>query len=468
MLSHIPRSLAIILTLAGSRVAYADATPLALDVKICSSDIPVALPSKKFPIGCAILDCCPGCPGPGPLEVRLDFAAPTGSEARLSVGGVPKPALSSIKLGGNARWADGGTLLLAPGESSIQGWPSDAKQVPVFTPQVRIADTAVKQLATVGTKGADRPLEATARLSVTQFLGRFSVREYAVRYTIRACSQSSSDSIHLSNNTANDSAIVLLDGRRSTGCVNDEVRRGSASVNEGNVLSNLACSSEVAVFSDDNAVAFREGVTAWTDTLGDTLSLELQPLVREAVTYWVLQGGFAATELRVNTDAMRADQLFNQMNGGIGFNTTAINDATADVDKDNLLNATCDEAAALRSDIGYTAGQLNVYYNGGSVRGWWCGSDTIIVGATADNETLAHELGHALSLADANIVTTNIMSSGGTARDKLTIGQLFRTSVNRISRINKHGLRPGGVTRNCPDEKSDYACPELALDVIPR
>lgn len=471
MRSHVRHSLAIILTLAANLAPSVDATPFALDVKICNIDVPVELPSKKFPIGCEILDCCPGCPGPGPLEIRLDFAAPTGSEARLSVGGVPEAALRALKLGGNAKWTDGGTLVLAPGESSIRGWPSDAKQVPVFTPQVRFADTAIRGLATADSTAADQPPEATASLSVTQFLGRFPVREYAVRYTIRVCPQLSvtTDSIHLSNNTANDRTIALFDARRSTGCVNDDVGRGFDRINEGSVLSNLACRSEVAVFSDDNAVAFRTGVTVWMDLPGDVLPVELQPLVREAVTYWVLQGAFAATQSRVNTDADRANQLFNLMNGGIGFNTTAINDATADADTDGLLDADCDNAAVLRSNIGFTTGQLNVYYNRDpGARAWWCGNDTIIVGATADNESLAHEFGHAFTLGHTNIVTTNLMTTGGTGRDMITIGQLFRTSVNTASRVNAHGLRPGGVTRNCPDATTSDACPDLALDVFPR
>ena len=134
--------------------------------KICSADAPVELPSKKFPIGCEILDCCPGCPGPGPLEVRLDFAAPTGSETRLSVGGVPKAALKTLKLGGNAKMGRRRNARASrPANPSIQGWPSDAKQVPVFTPQVRFADTAIKQLATAGSKAADRPLESDRKRS---------------------------------------------------------------------------------------------------------------------------------------------------------------------------------------------------------------------------------------------------------------------------------------------------------------
>ena len=62
MRPHVLRSLAIILTLAANGVAAADSTPLAIDAKICSADAHIELPSKGFPIGCEILDCCPGCP----------------------------------------------------------------------------------------------------------------------------------------------------------------------------------------------------------------------------------------------------------------------------------------------------------------------------------------------------------------------------------------------------------------------
>jgi hypothetical protein len=448
-----------------------DAAPFALDVKICNIEIPFELPPKRFPVGCEIIDCCPGCPGPGPLEIRFDFDAPAGSETRLSVEGVPAAALKALKLSGNAKWVDDSALVIAPGQSSISGWPSDAKEVPVFTPRVRFADTAVKQLALADA----RSREATAVLSVTQLHGRFLVREFSVRYTIRVCPSLAppSDSIRLSNNIGSDQAVALLDARRSTGCVNDEVGRGTVNIDKGSVLSNLACRSEVAVFSDDNAVAFRIGVTAWNASLGNVLPVPLQALVREAVTYWILEGPFATTQARVNADAARANQLYNQMNGGIGFNTTAVNNATADTDTPDLLDADCGNAQALRDDIGFTNGQLNVYYNRDpNARGWWCGNDTIIVGAGADNESLSHEFGHAFTLGHTNSVsgipTTNLMRTGGTGRNMITIGQLFRTSIDGASRINVHGLRPGGVTRSCPDGTTSDACPDLALDVIPR
>lgn len=467
MRSHVPHSLAIILTLTANLVPSVDAAPFALDVNVCNTDMPSELPSTKFPIGCEILDCCPGCRGPGPLEVRLDFAAPAGSETRLTVEGVPEAAVRALKLGGNAKWPDGGPLVLETGESSIQGWPSDSEQVPVFTPQVRFADATLKQLAKADSKGADQSAGAVATLLVTQFLGGFPVREFAVRYTIRVCPQPSSDMIPLSNNTGNDRAVVLLDARRSSGsCVNDEVWRGSSTLDVGSVFSSGNCRSEVAVFSEDNAVALQTDVMVWTDQLQDELPIELQPLVRESVTYWALRPDFAKTRKRVNDEALRANQLFNKMKGGIGFDTTAINNATADPDTETLLDANCDKARELRSKIGFVAGELNVYYNQlGGARGLWCGDDTIIIGPTADSESLAHEFGHAFTLSDTMITTANLMHNG-TQRDSITIGQLFRTSVNSSSRVNMHGLRPGGATRNCPDNVSGKECPKLDLDVV--
>jgi hypothetical protein len=168
----------------------------------------------------------------------------------------------------------------------------------------------------------------------------------------------------------------------------------------------------------------------------------------------------------VNDEALRANQLFNKMKGGIGFDTTAINNATADPDTETLLDANCDKARELRSKIGFVAGELNVYYNQlGGARGLWCGDDTIIIGPTADSESLAHEFGHAFTLSDTMITTANLMHNG-TQRDSITIGQLFRTSVNSSSRVNMHGLRPGGATRNCPDNVSGKECPKLDLDVV--
>jgi hypothetical protein len=157
------------------------------------------------------------------------------------------------------------------------------------------------------------------------------------------------------------------------------------------------------------------------------------------------------------------------MNCGIGFQTTAINNATADPDTNALLNATCTQAANLRSQIGFTAGQLNAYYldNPGGARGWWCGNNTIIVGAGADNESLSHEFGHGFSLGHTNglpgFPATNLMLSGGTGRNNITEGQCFRCNVDDDSTLNTNGVRVG-LTRNCPDKTTSSTCPASSLN----
>ncbi len=280
------------------------------------------------------------------------------------------------------------------------------------------------------------------------------------------------DSIRVANNLGNDNTVVLLDGRRSSGCVNDEIWRIIDTSNVGNVLSNGPCNSEVIVFSDDDAMRLVAPVNIWTDSTGNTLTVDLTPdLLRERGTFWIMQGPFANTQARAVNDIARANQLYNTMNCGIGFQTIAINNSTQDPDTAALLNANCAQAANLRNQIGFTAGQLNVYYlNKPGARGWWCGNNTIIIGATADNESLAHEFGHALSLGHTNniagIPNTNLMVTGGTGRNSITEGQCFRCNVNTGSTLNANGVRTE-PTRNCPDGTTNNTCPDLALDVTP-
>ena len=78
----------------------------------------------------------------------------------------------------------------------------------------------------------------------------------------------------LSNNASGDSASVLVDARRSTGCVFEEEHKGAGVIGMGSALSNGGCRSEVAVFSDDDAMKLVPGVGAWTNS-GDTLNINL-------------------------------------------------------------------------------------------------------------------------------------------------------------------------------------------------
>lgn len=300
---------------------------------------------------------------------------------------------------------------------------------------------------------------------------------------------STQDSIVIVGNTANDNAVLLVDGRRNN-CRNDEVWRGSSTVLVDNYRSPHSCNSEIVVFANHYAMQLNENVPGWTNAPGDVITLPaLKPSLSVPVLVWVVQGTFSATQAQVLMDIARGNVLYGTMNCGIQF-TVTVRDATADPDAPSNLVRRCDQASTLRSGIGFAPGQINVYYIAEAKnqvnqpgRGAWCGStvlvplpteddkNTILVSTgLADNETLAHEVGHALSLGHTDsfpaIPSTNVMKSGGLGRDRLTEGQCFRCNVNPESAVNRSHIRTG-PTRPCPDGASSAQCPALSLDVSP-
>jgi hypothetical protein len=120
----------------------------------------------------------------------------------------------------------------------------------------------------------------------------------------------------------------------------------------------------------------------------------------------------------------------------------------------------------------YQAGRLNVYYVDGAFTALNCIYDrnVSVVGTQANNQSLAHEFGHAFSLGHTNniasIPNTNVMHGGGAGRTNFTEAQCFRCNVNTTSVLNTNGVRTG-PTRNCPDGTSSDRCPDLALDPSP-
>jgi hypothetical protein len=291
--------------------------------------------------------------------------------------------------------------------------------------------------------------------------------------------------IEIHNNPSGANAIVWLDGRRDM-CVNDEVWRGPGNILVGNVLSNSTCRSEVAVFSNASAMQLLEGVTAWTDGIGDRLPIELTPLLQVPITVWAVYGSSAETLARVESHLLRADALYTTMNCGIQFDAV-VNDATANPNAPGLFDRRCDQAGTLRTTIGFTPGRLNAYYIRNPLypdgitpsRGAWCGGtdlvpsptaddkNTLLISSQADSEGLAHEIGHSLTLRHTNsnpqIPADNLMFGGGTNRQSITEGQCFRVNVNASSAVNLNGIRVG-PTRACPDSTTDAACPALSRD----
>jgi hypothetical protein len=284
------------------------------------------------------------------------------------------------------------------------------------------------------------------------------------------------DVVTLANESGSDVPVVLVDGQRWL-CADDEVRRGTA-VGIGNLVPSSTCMSEVAVFAQDNAMNLVTPVTSWTTSGGDALSITQAARLQVPLTVWTLSGLPADATVH----ATRADQIYNLMQAGLKFSPPDIRDYHSQT---RITEASCETLATLKAAFAPVEKRINVYYvptvkapvTSGStttiieVDGRWCDADpNIVLIGSFQPETLAHELGHALSLAHiggTGLPATNLMNGAAVPRDSLTTGQSFRVNVNDNSSVNVNGVRSGPI-RKCPDSQTDNRCPSLTLDVVPK
>lgn len=458
---------------------------------ICWEDVPrlVLVPEKIWvPVGCEVIDCCPGCPGP-PIDWRIRLSGDPARAVVLRFENLSVEAARKLRVEGRGGWQQGNELRVEKGEVFVRGFAGDAGgPVPGAVLQIEMDESFLKARKASqasqkdsGTGKSGNKARDTVSLLIEQRIGKIVVNGFLLRYVFYPCRQlppsTPSDRVNVLNNGTNANAAILLDGRRTGGCVNDEIFRGPASVPVNSVLAPNACNNETFVFARDSTALFLPA-PAWTNPDGDLIPAPLAALLQAPVTVRTL---VANTLPRANADVANANLLYNTNHAGVALQTNpAPQDLSGNVQAVNLVGAVsanmCTNAwlTALTGSAFFTAGRLNVYYVNGAFTGLTCVANTnvIVVGTTANNQTLAHEFGHSFSIDHTNglpgFPLTNVMMGGGAGRTHFSEGQDFRVNFNTNSSLRTNGVRGGAGGRNCPDPTTSATCPALAIDAQPK
>jgi Peptidase M66 len=204
--------------------------------------------------------------------------------------------------------------------------------------------------------------------------------------------------------------------------------------------------------------------------------LDFRPVIGIPVTVWIVKGPFAEQRQHAIEACIRTSAIWHNERMGVIFTPFKIIDATADPQAPSHYAFPNGDAGdvvwkPLRDDIGFVAGQLNIYWvdtvNGGTGNGWSNFGAQIAMGKNTGDELLSHETGHAFSLthvdADTNFNTENIMHSASNSRQYATEGQLFRAHLNPASILNAvYNVRSGELTRFCDySNAATSACPAI-------
>lgn len=476
--------------------------------RICFADLLASATLEKrklIPVGCELVDCCPGCPGPGPIEWRVGIDAKILAGAELRFEGLSPAEFKRLKLEGNAK-RHGDRIVLGPGSSRIRGLP--------FKAQAPVPVGLLRPLARK--KPAARAMPArgtiTEHVVVRQFLGQFVVSKSDWAFRIRRCGPIIDppffDTLRIQGIAAGDDVAVMLDGRTQGECSDgtppapEWTFRSTGDTSLPNLLApTSSCNSEIAIFSKKHAMKWETGV-AWTNSPGDVHTVSLDPLIDVPVHVWVANQTPGVAAL-ASAHMDRAIHLYQDNMVGVRFVPTvsvlpANAEATvnAGIGIDTSGDLVCQVLTPIQTSAFYTSGALNVYYVNEGFTGRNCAilqtphscpgsafaagdANISFIGTTANDTTLAHELGHAFGLrpaicgghADSSSDVfghDNLMWTGSSdPRSTFSLGQVFRMNTHTDqwggTMLIQNGQRPGPGRRCAPDESTNV-CPRL--DVV--
>jgi hypothetical protein len=446
----------------------------------------------RIPVGCEIIDCCPGCPGGGLLEWRVDIGAEVMQGVEIRLEGLSAGELRGIRVGGSAK-RDGDRIQLQRGSSTIAGLPATTVEklyAGALSPSfAREAATALVRQRAAAAPAGDRDAGGIGdSVVVRQYLGPYLVNTFRWRPYWFDCNPPRPilrDRLQLTGVASSDNTVVLMDvrdGAAPGACVDDRVFRTTGNRYFTNLLAAAGCNSEIAVFATDNAMRFDTPVTTWTNLVGDVHTMALQPTLVMPVSIWVANNAAMA---QAANDAANANLLFRQNKIGVQFAVTITNVSASPADVNIIGTVSCGAIANVQISTRYTANALNIYYVNGAFTGENCARTLPVgdgnisyMGTLANLASLVHEIGHAFGLRPAgsgghtNAVTgfagNNIMWGGGLpTRDHFSLGQAFRMNLHSDAwggtMLIADGVRPGPA-RACNPLTTSATCPALVLD----
>jgi hypothetical protein len=143
-------------------------------------------------VGCEIVDCCPGCPGP-PYEIdwRIRVSGPVLEAVNLWFPTLSPDAARRMNVEGNGRWLGLNRLRVDKGQTILRGFSvNPGVRAPVAVPQLVLDDAAVRMLTSQ--RGVNQ--FGRVELVVEQMIGRVVVGEYRFDYDLDEALRSRSPS----------------------------------------------------------------------------------------------------------------------------------------------------------------------------------------------------------------------------------------------------------------------------------
>jgi len=471
-----------------------------------------------LPIGCTLPDCGPGAGGAGPIDLRITLSGELAESVFLDFTNLAPQAADYIRIYGDAKRLRGGRFRINRGMAVLGGLRIDPKAPPTLVVPRLVANNAagVKLRNVIGAHALLAAQSGKVHLRIQAFRGSIPVYDLMEEFIFKNCRQPKavlpSDQVHLINKLGADEVLLLVPGRRSSGCqdyetISSRYRSNLTGIAVGNLMRDDGCHSEVVVFSKENRMEVLNPVNpAWNDEATNTVRVFLSGPLQIPITVWVLYDPRLDPDPAISSAAVdpvpqllweigEANTYYQEAKGGMSFsNNPTIPQVTlpAGRETDYWEFDTTDVASVqstfeprLKNAKFYSAGSLNVYLMwdaGGkgatSVVNLSCTNDDpncdqygdmIFLSQFRDPRTLAHEFGHTFELLHTTGVDgfdRNLMHESEPSYTYITKGQSYRANVDQFSFVNTQPIRVGGFTRtDCPRLNLDTSiCPELAFD----